>query len=154
MSLEDLGNIGELIAAFGVIISLVYLAYQIRQNTRALHSASYAQSTEQAWLVNVAVAQDAALARLFSEVASGNALTPEEESQYSAAMSNLFFGLENLFRQYEQGLIDSDTWENVVVNGLAKLSPSVWERWRDRQGPLSRRLLLYLRERGIPETAA
>ena len=154
MSLEDLGNIGELIGALGVIVSLFYLAYQIRQNTRALHSSCYAQSVEQAWLVNVAVAQDAALARLFSEVASGNALTPAEESRFSAAIDNLFFALENLFRQYERGLLDADTWENVVVNGLAKLSPPIWERWRTREGPLSRRLLLHLRERGILETAA
>ena len=32
MSLEDLGNIGELVAAIGVIISLIYLAVQILQN--------------------------------------------------------------------------------------------------------------------------
>jgi hypothetical protein len=36
MSLEDLGNIGEFVAAIGVIISLVYLAVQIRQNTAQL----------------------------------------------------------------------------------------------------------------------
>jgi hypothetical protein len=34
MSLEDLGNIGELVAAIAVVASLVYLAIQIRQNTR------------------------------------------------------------------------------------------------------------------------
>jgi hypothetical protein len=33
MSLEDLGNIAELLAAVGVILSLIYLAVQIRQNT-------------------------------------------------------------------------------------------------------------------------
>ncbi len=33
MSLEDLGNIGEFIGALAVVISLVYLAIQIRQNT-------------------------------------------------------------------------------------------------------------------------
>ena len=31
MSLEDLGNIGEFVAAVAVVISLVYLAIQIRQ---------------------------------------------------------------------------------------------------------------------------
>jgi hypothetical protein len=36
MSLEDLGNIGEIAAAICVIISLIYLALQIRQNTRWL----------------------------------------------------------------------------------------------------------------------
>jgi len=33
MPLEDLGNIGEFIGALAVVISLVYLAIQIRQNT-------------------------------------------------------------------------------------------------------------------------
>jgi hypothetical protein len=33
MSLEDLGNIGEFVAAAAVIVSLIYLAMQIRQNT-------------------------------------------------------------------------------------------------------------------------
>ena len=36
MSLEDLGNIWEFVAAVGVIVSLIYLAVQIRQNTAQL----------------------------------------------------------------------------------------------------------------------
>jgi CubicO group peptidase (beta-lactamase class C family) len=36
MSLEDLGNVGEFVAAVGVVISLIYLAIQIRQNTAHL----------------------------------------------------------------------------------------------------------------------
>ena len=38
MTLEDLGNLGEFLGAIGVIASLVYLAVQIRQNTRAVNS--------------------------------------------------------------------------------------------------------------------
>ena len=34
MTLEDLGNLGEFVGAIGVVVSLVYLALQIRQNTR------------------------------------------------------------------------------------------------------------------------
>ena len=40
MSLEDLGNIGELVAAIGVIASLIYLAIQIRQNTQSVRSSA------------------------------------------------------------------------------------------------------------------
>ena len=40
MTLQDLGNLGELLAAVGVIVSLVYLAVQLRGNTLALHSES------------------------------------------------------------------------------------------------------------------
>ena len=35
MTLEDLGNLGEFIASIGVLITLIYLAIQIRQNTEA-----------------------------------------------------------------------------------------------------------------------
>ena len=34
MSLEDLGNIGEFVAAVALVVSLIYLAVQIRHNTR------------------------------------------------------------------------------------------------------------------------
>ena len=33
---EILGNLGEFVGAIGVVVTLVYLAYQIRQNTRQL----------------------------------------------------------------------------------------------------------------------
>jgi len=36
MSLNDLGSLGEFIGALAVVVSLIYLAIQVRQNTRAL----------------------------------------------------------------------------------------------------------------------
>ncbi len=41
MTLDALGNIGEVVAAFGVVVSLGYLAGQIRQNTKAIKAASH-----------------------------------------------------------------------------------------------------------------
>ena len=40
LTLEGLGNIGELIGGLAVIASLIYLAAQIRQNTKLLRTAS------------------------------------------------------------------------------------------------------------------
>ena len=40
MSIQDLGSIGEFIAAIATLVTLVYLAMQIRHNTRALHQTS------------------------------------------------------------------------------------------------------------------
>ena len=41
MSIEQLGSLGEFIAAIAVLISLVYLALQIRQNTKQVEQASF-----------------------------------------------------------------------------------------------------------------
>ena len=40
MTLQDLGNIGEFVAAFGVIASLIYVGFQVRQNTIAWPASS------------------------------------------------------------------------------------------------------------------
>ena len=39
MTLQDLGGLGEFIGAVAVVVSLIYLAVQVRQNTGALNSA-------------------------------------------------------------------------------------------------------------------
>ena len=43
MTIQDLGGIGELIAAVATIATLAYLAIQVRQNTRALRSSTFQQ---------------------------------------------------------------------------------------------------------------
>jgi len=40
MSLNDLANLGQIIGALAVVISLFYVAHQIRQNTNAVRSAT------------------------------------------------------------------------------------------------------------------
>ena len=40
MTLQDLGSIGEFVAAIATLATLVYLALQIRQNTREAQAAS------------------------------------------------------------------------------------------------------------------
>ena len=149
MTIQDLGSFGEFIGALAVLISLFYLAMQIRQNTRALNSSSYAQSAEQAWLVQLAIAQDPALAAVWAKYAAGEALTSEETVRIEAALSNLFMAGENTFRLHELGLLDPDTWENVVLNAYTGFPSVAYKRWHERKGPIAQRLLAYLESRGI-----
>lgn len=46
MSLNDLANLGQAVGAIAVVISLIYVAYQIRQNTNAVRAAT-AQSVHE-----------------------------------------------------------------------------------------------------------
>ena len=43
MGLERLALLGEFVGGFFVIVSLVYLAHQVRQNTRSLRTENYAR---------------------------------------------------------------------------------------------------------------
>ena len=40
MTLAELGSLGEFVGAIGVVATLVYLAYQIRQNTHQLEQST------------------------------------------------------------------------------------------------------------------
>lgn len=48
MTIQDLGSIGELVAALATIATLAYLAVQIRQNTNSLRATAYQNSVESA----------------------------------------------------------------------------------------------------------
>ena len=41
VTIQDVGSIGEMIAAIATIGTLAYLAIQVRQNTRALRSSTF-----------------------------------------------------------------------------------------------------------------
>ena len=43
MSIMELGALGEFVAAFGVIASLIYVGFQVRQNTKATNGNAIAQ---------------------------------------------------------------------------------------------------------------
>lgn len=73
MSLEALGNIGDFVGGVAVVVTLIYLAVQIRQNTRQVHQSvelARAASVKAANAVEpslLAIAQDPELARIFRE---------------------------------------------------------------------------------------
>jgi hypothetical protein len=133
MSLEDLGNIGEFVAAVGVIISLVYLAVQIRQNTRSVRVASY-----QSWFDSYSAFSNTVLAspELDALVHRGGLdpekLTPEERRHFNGISRRGFRLFENLYYQRLQGVIDEqlyETWRAGFLR-LAEL-PGTQLYWRE-----------------------
>jgi hypothetical protein len=80
MSLEDLSNIGEFVAAVAVVVSLIYLAVQIRQNTRTVKLASL-QTVQEKYVVRTRMTAESE--RLAGIIRRGinrfNDLTKEEQ---------------------------------------------------------------------------
>ena len=156
MSLEDLGNIGEFVGAIAVVVSLIYLALQIRQNTRqitentiAIGNASYHQALEQGWVNNIEIARDPEIARI---MAAGHrdteSLNENERVRFFALLENAAFALENTMRLREHGLVDADVWENLLDNSERYYQQPGFQRFvRSRQGVLSKRLRDLLQER-------
>ena len=83
MNLSDVGNMAEAVAAVAVVISLVYLAIQIRQNTKAVRASSYQEVANGVTNFNSSLAQNKEMARIYLK---GNEdpkqLSPEESLRF------------------------------------------------------------------------
>ena len=111
ISLDDLGNIGEFVGAIAVVVSLIYLAIQIRQNTRAVRTSTFHGVTDSFNLVNTTIANDESLARIF-RVGSENLsdLTPDEQVRFGFLFLAAFRIFETLYYQDRHGTGDPALW--------------------------------------------
>ncbi len=135
MTLQDLGNIGEFVAAIAVIVSLLYLAAQIRQNSRLLRSSAF-QAAEQSAAHSLGlIAGNSHVAKLLRVAQeSYQDLNEDEKLQAHALFMKTFAGYEALFYQYRDGAIDPDLWEGrrkMMLTLLAVPGYAAWWRsWR------------------------
>jgi len=111
MNLEAVGNIGEAVGAAAVVVSLVYLIIQIRQNTRSIRSATYQSIVESAAACNRTLSESKALARVMRLGSEDPAqLDADEQVQYSFLCMQFFDIFENLYLQFTHGELDDDYW--------------------------------------------
>jgi hypothetical protein len=109
--LNTLGNIGDFLGGIGVVVTLVYLAMQIRQNTASGRAAAYQEATKALSDWSSSLARDSASMRIFLLGAEdSDELDELERQQFRLLIMSLFRHFENLHFQYLQGAMDRDTW--------------------------------------------
>ena len=127
MNIQDIGSIGELVAALATIATLGYLAYQIRLNT--LHSRAYTQRD----ILNKFAADQATLAKLSSVIRRGLTrffeLTPDEQFEFSSALFSQTTGFEAVLRLHRSGLVDNDQFVAYRAWILSLLTTSGGNEW-------------------------
>ena len=117
MSLEDLGNIGEFVAAVAVVVSLIYLAVQIRQNTRSVRMASH-HAVMSEFRTNIRVlTQDPELASAYQVgLEHPDQLSETDRARFGPVLASSVQIYEELYAHYCAGLIERDLWESRQRN--------------------------------------
>ncbi len=83
MNWDALGATAETLAAVGVIATLLYLAVQIRTNTRSVRASSHQEMQRAAREVSLVLLQDPALSRLWATgLRDFDGLDPEEGQRF------------------------------------------------------------------------
>jgi len=112
MSLDALGNIGEIVGAIAVVVSLFYLLLQLRQNTQSIRSATHQAVVSAAAATNQALAGDPGLARILRlGIESPGELDADEQVRFAFLCMQFFDLFENLHLQALHGVLDDDFWQ-------------------------------------------
>jgi hypothetical protein len=106
MTLNDLANLGQIIGALAVVISLFYVAHQIRQNTNAVRSATAQAVHEHFAKWYHLVAADDELAQIVARGLRDHAPLPEKERvRFVAAFMAFLSSSQNAFLKWREGLL-------------------------------------------------
>ena len=138
MNWQALGAIGEFVGGLLVVFSLLYLALQLRQNTRALRA-----DTHQQWVVmnsaqNLLFPQNPEFAKLYIKgSAHPEQLAPEERIQFDALILNVMNTQEALFFQHLEGAVDTKFLRGREPSLLRLLAVRGVVAWWDRSAALT-----------------
>ena len=113
MNWEAIGAVGEVLGAIGVIVTLAYLAVQIRRNTTAMRAESSRSSAQATGAASIAIAQDGELARIFNQgLHDQSSLTPEERTRFAFLLGTIIAPASTSYNEVALGVIPEEWLDN------------------------------------------
>jgi hypothetical protein len=110
MPLDQLANIAEISAAALLIVSLIYVGIQIRQNTRAVRGSTLQMNTD-FWGALFLRLAEPEVARGYAEGMAGQPdISPAQFTQFFFICRAMFLGFENQYYQFRQGILDREIY--------------------------------------------
>ena len=138
MNWEMIGSIGEITAALGVILSLIYVGRQLKQ-TNIMARSSFRQelgSQVNHWAMSIASSPSLAeaLAKVHFEDFERNDATGPERMHIAYALVGLVGQIFFAFEHWKEGILTDEQFEELYSPRIALLSkpylPSVWPQLR------------------------
>jgi plasmid maintenance system killer protein len=134
MDLTYYANLAEILGTAAIVVSLIYVAVQIRQNTRATKLTT-AQNVSHDLRESIAlIASSTEMAGIHIRgMQDIESLTPAEKHRFYIWLNHNFRMYEHAYYQNQEGALDAYIWEGVVANlTLAKGTSGYDTFWRDR----------------------
>jgi hypothetical protein len=138
LRLAEYAHIAEIVGAFAVVISLIYVGAQVNDSASAVRAASAndVNVALQSWYLEIGTNQQTS--ELFYEaLTSEEALSDKEEFQFLMMLHGAFLAFQNSYLQAEEGTIDAELREAITaaIVGIKQL-PGMRRYWRQRKSYL------------------
>jgi len=154
MNWEAIGAVSELVAALAVVVSLLYLALQVKSNTESARTSTYQSVVAEFGALNRTMATTPDLSMLFIRgMEDFEALSADEKARCSQLFFVCFHNFENMYYQYKKGYLEDDVWlgwRRIMLAYHARPGFQVW--WSLRADVFSQSFVDFLRTEE-PDTA-
>lgn len=133
MDMETAVNIAEITGGVAILISLIYVGYQIRQSNR-IASAAALQSVLDGYADRVMdpIIADGEMAELMNRgYMSWDSLSAVEKTRFTIMQAREILHVQNVMQLHEKGLLDSIDFEAWKAYGAGSLvTPGGKEAWK------------------------
>ena len=129
MNLNDLGNIGEFVGAVAVVISMIYLAVQVRRNTQSADA-----SIDHTYVDLYLGWTDSFSSEKGSEILmlglhNPEKLTDVDAVRFGSYMVRFIVAIEVMYSMYSRGSLSKERWDVAEVDILAWLGTRGGRLW-------------------------
>ncbi len=129
MNAEKLNSWLGVLANFGVLVGIVFLALEVRQTRDAVMGATYLAraSAQEEWGKWMADSDHVVQATLRYAEGEFSALSAEDQARLLSTVEAAFHRMDGIYYQYELGLLTDEYYETTFSRLM-----SVWvPRWKD-----------------------
>jgi hypothetical protein len=139
VDLQYLANLSEVIGSVVVVLSLIYVAVQVRQNTQAQRMENYSRGLDRLAAMQSMLSQGTEISLLLSRgAADSSKLTPQERVRFTWALYEAFGAFEFMFQASKGNAIPEEVWTRWSAGVAYWLSfPGVQNWWHARPLPFT-----------------
>jgi hypothetical protein len=146
MTLSDLGDLGDFLGGIGVIVTLVYLAVQIRANTREVRAASFDSVSTAHFEIQGILGQEPGLAKIWFDGLKGQVELSEVDAQrFWFLFVTVARRWERAFLKTRSGTLESDAWSGIEAEYIAIFSnPGAQNCWKSMRRGFSSEFVAFV----------
>jgi hypothetical protein len=131
MDITILAAWGEFIGGIAVVISLVYLASQIRMNTKTVRASNFGDLLTESSAQGVMTLDPEIASLRLRGMDDFTGLSAEDRLRFDGIMIPLVNSIYRAWNLHQQGLLDDSMWENYEASIPTLLESAGVRQWWD-----------------------
>jgi hypothetical protein len=123
VTLQDLGALGDLIGGLGVVVTLAYLAVQVRQNSSLITAQTVQASVDATQRVLLVRVENASLRSILRKGRGGQPLDADEAEVIASYLQAAFMNFQARLQHHRRGVFDesaNESYELILEDYLAQ----------------------------------